>query len=48
MSNKPHWTLDSIPWNELRRERVAHSEELFYMVAGASFIETTSDLYTRK
>ena len=47
MNQKPHWTLDSIPWHELRRERVAHSEELFYMVAGASFIETTSDLYTR-
>ena len=47
MNQKPHWTLDSIPWHELRRERVADSEELFYMVAGASFIETTSDLYTR-
>ena len=47
MTDKPHWTLDSIPWNEVRRERVADSEELFYMVAGASFIETTSDLYTR-
>jgi len=47
MSHKPHWTLDSIPWSELRRERVVDNEELFYMVAGASFIETTSDLYTR-
>ncbi len=47
MIDKPHWTLDSIPWSEVRRERVADSEELFYMVAGASFIETTSDLYTR-
>ena len=38
MTDKQHWTLDSIAWSELRRERVADSEELFYMVAGASFI----------
>ena len=47
MTDKQHWTLDSIAWGELRRELVVNSEELFYMVAGASFIETTSDLYTR-
>ena len=47
MTDKQHWTLDSIAWGELRRELIVNSEELFYMVAGASFIETTSDLYTR-
>jgi len=44
---RQHWTLDSIPWNELRPGLVVDSDQLFYMVAGASFIETTSDLYTR-
>ena len=47
MDRKPHWTPADLPWGELRRERVAHSEELFYMVSTASFIEITSDLYTR-
>jgi hypothetical protein len=47
MSEKQHWTLDSLPWGEVRRELVADNEELFYMVVSASFIETTSDLYTR-
>lgn len=46
MINRRHWTLDDIPWSTLRRERVAGCEELLYMVASASFIETTSDLYT--
>ncbi|MDE0855905.1 MAG: ferritin-like domain-containing protein [Nevskia sp.] len=47
MPHKPHWTLAELPWDELRRERVTGSEELFYMVTTASFIEITSDLYTR-
>lgn len=45
-STAQRWSLDSIPWGDLRRERVADNEELFYLVATASFIETTTDLYT--
>jgi hypothetical protein len=47
MIQKLHWTLDGIPWHKLRREYVADSEELFYLVTSASFVETASDLYAR-
>jgi hypothetical protein len=47
MQQHRKWTLDTIPWRDIRRERVADSDELFYMVATASFIEITSDFYTR-
>lgn len=41
------WTLDDIPWHAVQRHAVAHEEELFYLVTVASFIEITTDLYTR-
>jgi hypothetical protein len=41
------WTLDSIDWSALRHDAVAGDETLFYLVAGASFVETTTDLYTQ-
>jgi hypothetical protein len=41
-----HWTLDDIPWLEIRREAVGRSEALFYMVAAASLMESATDLYT--
>jgi hypothetical protein len=47
MTQSQHWTIDSIAWSSLQRERVADSEELFYMVTAASLIEATTDLYTR-
>jgi len=40
------WSLDSIEWQQLRHEAVAHNDAMFYMIAAASFIETTTDLYT--
>lgn len=42
-----HWTLDDIPWHAIRREAVTGEPELFYLVSSASFIEITTDLYTR-
>jgi len=42
-----HWILEDIPWDTIRRDAVAHHEELFYLVAVASFVEITTDLYTR-
>jgi len=44
---QPRWSLDSIAWPELRRGPVAASETTFYLIAAASFIEATTDLYTR-
>lgn len=43
---KQRWGLDQIPWHELQRDLIADSDDLFYMVATASFIEVTSDVYT--
>jgi hypothetical protein len=43
----PRWSLDSIAWPQLRRGAIADSETTFYMIAAASFIEATTDLYTR-
>src|SRR6266853_1273399 len=41
------WSLDSIDWRSIRRDAVAESEALFYLVAAASFMESTTDRYTR-
>lgn len=41
------WTLGDIPYRHIYREAVAWDQELFYLVASASFIEITTDLYTR-
>jgi hypothetical protein len=39
------WSVADIPYHALRR--VGDDELLFYVVASASFLEITSDLYTR-
>jgi hypothetical protein len=44
---QPRWSLDSIDWPALRRETVADNEALFYLIAAASFVEATTDLYTQ-
>jgi hypothetical protein len=41
------WSIEEIPYHALLRERVCENEQLFYIVACASFIEITSSLYTR-
>ena len=41
------WTLEDIPWQNLRRDLVADSEVLYYMVTTASLIESTTHLYAR-
>jgi ferritin-like protein len=41
------WSLDSIDWRAIRSEAVAEPETLFYLVAAASFMEITTDRYTR-
>jgi rubrerythrin len=40
------WSPDDIPYDALARERVRDDMHLFYIVASASFVEITSDLYT--
>jgi rubrerythrin len=41
-----HWSLDDIPWDHIRRDAVAGSDALFYMLAMASLMESATDLYT--
>jgi rubrerythrin len=41
------WTLDDIPYERIDRRLVADDDLLFCLVASASFIEITSDTYTR-
>jgi hypothetical protein len=41
------WSIDDIPYAALVRENIRDDRRLFDIVASASFIEITSDLYTR-
>jgi rubrerythrin len=41
------WSLADIPYERIDRAKVAGDERLFTLVASASFIEITSDTYTR-
>lgn len=40
------WSLDDIPWHAIRHDAIGQSEELFYLVASASLMESATDLYT--
>ncbi len=42
-----YWSLDDILFHGVDATRVRSNEELFLLLAGASFVETASDLYTR-
>jgi hypothetical protein len=46
-ANNRRWSLDDIPLGCVDIARVRPKEELFLLLAGASFVETGSDLYTR-
>lgn len=41
------WSMDAIRYHDIAREAVDDDELLFQIVASASFVEITSDLYTR-
>ena len=47
MTNNDRWSLDDIALDCVDIGRVRQSEELFLLLASASFIETGADLYTR-
>lgn len=40
------WDLNQVPLQDIDLNAVRSREDLFYMVAGASFIEIAADLYT--
>ena len=41
------WSVDTIPYHALDRERVKDNVLLLHVVAAASFVEITADVYTR-
>lgn len=41
------WTLADIAWDEIDCAAIVDDEQIFFLVAAASFIEITSDTYTR-
>jgi len=41
-----HWTIEDLDFSRIALDRVRSDENLFYLVAAASFIESGSDLYT--
>ncbi len=43
---RKHWT-DDIPWQAIQSDEVVYIEELFYLLATASFMETATHLYAR-
>ncbi len=45
--HSPRWRVEKVAYDRIDRRLVASHEELFYLLASASFIETGSDMYTR-
>jgi len=41
-----HWSLDDIPWHEIRRDALTQTRGFFYLVTSASLMESATDLYT--
>lgn len=41
------WTLESIGFDHIEIEHVRSNEDLFFLLASSSFVESGSDLYTR-
>ncbi len=41
------WSMDAVPFHALERDKVQGDRLLFYVLATASFVEITSDVYTR-
>lgn len=46
MPGTQDWTLDDIPYHRIAIDRVKHDEALFFVLAGASLVESGADLYT--
>jgi hypothetical protein len=45
--SQQRWTLDDIPWSNIDPDAVAAEEELLLLVATASFVEITTDVFAR-
>lgn len=47
MNPNLRWNMADTPWDKLRPDLIADCAELRYMVCAASFVEITTELYTR-
>ncbi|MDR7927897.1 ferritin-like domain-containing protein [Acidithiobacillus thiooxidans] len=47
MRKHPTWTLADIPYASIEKTKIVDQTDWFYLLAGASFVETLSDLYAR-
>lgn len=46
-ANALPWTLDSLAFDRIDTDRIRQHEELFFLLASSSFVESGSDLYTK-
>ena len=46
-ATRRHWSLDDIPWHEIRRDALMQTRGFFYLVTSASLMESATDLYTK-
>ena len=46
-SSQQHWTVDGLDWEAVANTPQCERDPLFYLVATASFMEITTDRYTR-
>ncbi len=44
--NETHWCVADIEWQHIDHARIRDNLALYYVVTGASFVETAADLYT--
>lgn len=42
---QPRWSLQDISFDHIQKERIVHDQDWFYLLAGASFVESLADLY---
>ncbi len=47
INSHQRWTLEDIPWHTIQSDAMVNQEELFNILVAASFIEITTDLFTR-
>lgn len=46
-STRPLWSLADVPYGAIDPQKIVADTDWFYLLAGASFVEILSDLYTR-
>ena len=44
----PHWQISDIRYDCIDHAAIAHHEDMFYLLMSASFIERSSELFSRK